>query len=164
MPTLYPGSLRSSYCLPENLLSVLPLSPSLPYWGQTFLKYFCTLQIFLCTFLSLTVCFPRHFSFRLSPHLMFSRFPPYTKPKGHIILYCSEQCKVTQPVRGSLQTSYKRTVWTQDTLSVFLADWSIPQPPTADILSFLMYTHVLSQSSCLRSKSCFSVFCSYWCL
>ena len=27
MPTLYPGTLRSSYCLPDNLLSALPFLP-----------------------------------------------------------------------------------------------------------------------------------------
>lgn len=124
MPTLYPGTLRFSYCLPDNfsLSSPLPFPSLLRSDLSQVLLHITT---FLCTFLSLMVCFPRHFSFRLSLHLIFSRFPHYAKPKGRIILYCSEQCKVTQPVSGNLHTSYKRTVWTQDTLSVFLADWSI---------------------------------------
>ena len=90
MPTLYPGTLRSSYCLPDNLLSALPSFPSLPYSGYTFLKYFCTLQLLSWSCLNLKVCFPRHFILRLSPHLVCPRFPQHAKPKGHIILYYSE--------------------------------------------------------------------------
>ena len=58
MSTLYPGTLKSSYCLPDNLLSVLPFSPSLSYLGQTFLKYFCTLQLFYAPSLAWHSVFP----------------------------------------------------------------------------------------------------------
>lgn len=115
--------------------------------GHTFLEYLCTLQLFLCHFLSLR-CLPRHFCLRLSLHLIS---PQHVKSKGHTILCGSEQRKVTQPVSGGLQTPYKQGCLNPGYPGCHLQKFG------ASLSLWLMIpnVHTMSQSSCLRPKSCF---------